>query len=316
MNPLTLATSLIKPFESLKLEAYKDPIGIPTIGYGTTVWSTGDKVQMGEKIDEDGAEQELWAHLSDSAQKSINKVITVPLAPHQMAALLSFVHNIGGDAEAAWPTLRDLINDGAPTSAIADQWVKYKNAAGSPLLGLYRRRVAEVLVLHNWEPEDAFSAVQGIGFDNNWRELVLDPLEIPELSSRQATIDDLENERTAELNEIELEELKEQAPEPVYTAKEAVTPAPRRKPPQPFEQYDPAAEEKDITFSKRVWGFFGIIVGWVTMMANALAEMPFVSQLASMSPLQVQHWWIGMLILMAGFLLHWYGKVKAKGPLR
>ena len=48
---------LIQGFEGLKLSAYKDSAGIPTIGYGNITYENGVKVKMGEKITQDRADK-------------------------------------------------------------------------------------------------------------------------------------------------------------------------------------------------------------------------------------------------------------------
>ena len=50
----------IKFFEGLKLEAYEDSAGIPTIGYGT-IRIYGKPVKLGMKIPAEQAEQYLLA---------------------------------------------------------------------------------------------------------------------------------------------------------------------------------------------------------------------------------------------------------------
>lgn len=127
-----------------------------------------------------------------------------------------------------------------------------------------------------------------------------DPLEIPEPPSRQEA----------------------KQPEPVVIIDEAVIEEsmPEIKPTkpkrEPFEIYDPKEAPKNIAFSKRVHGLFLIVLGWFTTIGTAIAEMPFIAELAAMSPFTVNDWKWGIAILMAGFLLHWYGQVKAKGPLK
>lgn len=125
-----------------------------------------------------------------------------------------------------------------------------------------------------------------------------DPLEIPEPPSRQDT------KQTEPVVIIDTPVIEESMPEPR---------PPKR---EPFENYDPKEPPKNIAFSKRVHGLFLIVLGWFTTIGTAIAEMPFISELAAMSPFTVNDWKWGIAILMAGFLLHWYGQVKAKGPLK
>ena len=121
-------------------------------------------------------------------------------------------------------------------------------------------------------------------------------------------------------------------PPPPVVAKEDVPLAPEpgnresacaseaKHPPVPYQDYDPGAPEKHVAFSKRVWGFLATVVGWFVTGTYAVSEflagVPFVQQVAAMSPLKVGDWKIGLMILMAGLLLTWVGQVKAKGPLK
>ena len=50
---------LIKDFEGLYLKAYLCPAGVPTIGYGSVRWPDGQKVQLGQTVTMDGAEELL-----------------------------------------------------------------------------------------------------------------------------------------------------------------------------------------------------------------------------------------------------------------
>ena len=69
--------NLIKSFESLYLDAYLDPIGIPTIGYGT-IRIDEQPVQMGTTITEDQANYYLQNEV-EGFEKVINQHVTVEL---------------------------------------------------------------------------------------------------------------------------------------------------------------------------------------------------------------------------------------------
>jgi GH24 family phage-related lysozyme (muramidase) len=45
MNISSNCLDLIKKFEGLELDAYLDPVGVPTIGYGTIRYPDGRKVK-------------------------------------------------------------------------------------------------------------------------------------------------------------------------------------------------------------------------------------------------------------------------------
>jgi GH24 family phage-related lysozyme (muramidase) len=147
LPPPWLAPSLriIKSFEGLRLEAYKCPAGIPTLGYGATRTKDGP-VRMGMTITEQQAE-ELLAH--DVEQLYGPGVLTlIPSAakwrPNQIAALVSFSFNVGlGALEDS--TLRKRLNAGEdPCTVVKEELPRWCHAGEAVLAGLERRRAAEV----------------------------------------------------------------------------------------------------------------------------------------------------------------------------
>lgn len=147
MQTTLAAISLIRDFEGFRPEAYLDPKGIWTIGSGLTRWSDGKPVGPGDEISEERDEEEMFHHIRKEVEPALDRHFgQTNLMPSQRDALASFVYNLGPDADGAYPTLKRLIVDGAPLSDVARQWVKYRNKGSSFELGLYRRRVAEVLM--------------------------------------------------------------------------------------------------------------------------------------------------------------------------
>ena len=65
----------IKFFEGLKLEAYEDSAGIPTIGYGT-IRIDGKPVKLGMKITAEQAEQYLLADVEKFVAKLFEAIVT------------------------------------------------------------------------------------------------------------------------------------------------------------------------------------------------------------------------------------------------
>lgn len=101
--------NFIKKFESFRGEAYLDPVGIPTIGWGTTLIS-GFKVRMGMQINEPVAEVLLQADLAIT-EDEVRDLVKVELKPNQYDALISFHYNTGGLAQS---TLLRYINAKLP----------------------------------------------------------------------------------------------------------------------------------------------------------------------------------------------------------
>jgi lysozyme len=140
MSALSLAIErLIKPFEGCKLKAYPDPAtgGDPwTIGWG----ATGPDVKRGTVWTQDQADNRLIVDAS-RFERGVLKLLTRPLAQHQMAALISFAYNCGL-ANLAASTLLRMVNAGQHDLA-AQQFPRWNKANGKVLAGLTRRRAAE-----------------------------------------------------------------------------------------------------------------------------------------------------------------------------
>jgi len=126
---------LIKHFEGLRLEAYLDTGGVPTIGYGHT-----RGVKLGDRITEPEAEQYLVEDLSD-AERAVERYVTSPLNANQFSALVSFTYNLGA-GQLSKSTLLRLLNDGDYQGA-SDQFKRWVYDDGVMLDGLVRRRETE-----------------------------------------------------------------------------------------------------------------------------------------------------------------------------
>lgn len=127
--------SLIKRFEGLKLQAYRDSVGIPTIGYGHT-----QGVKMGDTITGEQADKFLREDLQ-VAELTINANVKVKLSQAQFDALASFVFNLGS-GNFVKSTLLKKLNAGDYAGA-AGEFGKWVNAGGKQLPGLVKRRAAE-----------------------------------------------------------------------------------------------------------------------------------------------------------------------------
>lgn len=131
------AETLIKFFESCHLKAYKDAVGIWTIGWGTT----GPGIQEGLIISQQTADNMLKAHIQDVALDITALLGDIRLLQHQFDALVSLVYNIGIGAFKK-STLLKLIKQRKMAEAALefDKWTK---AGGKELPGLVKRRKAE-----------------------------------------------------------------------------------------------------------------------------------------------------------------------------
>lgn len=127
--------ALIRQFEGLRLLAYKDAVGVPTIGYGTT-----RGVKMGMTITKAQAEEMLRQDV-ERFEPEVQRLVKVPLTQSQWDALLSFTYNLGS-ANLESSTLLKLLNKG-DYQAAADQFPRWNKAKGRVLNGLTARRAAE-----------------------------------------------------------------------------------------------------------------------------------------------------------------------------
>ena len=80
---------LIKDYEGLHLTPYLCPAKIWSIGYGHT-----RTVRAGLKITPDQAEQLLSDDLR-LVERTVQRLVTVPLNDNQFSALVSFTYNVG-----------------------------------------------------------------------------------------------------------------------------------------------------------------------------------------------------------------------------
>ena len=133
--------AIIKDFEGFSPNVYRDPVGVPTIGYGSTWDSSGERVTMDHPdITEAEGEELLYGEIHN-AEKAVGKLITAELTENMYAALVSLTYNIGsGNLQRS--TLRKELNYGNYDDA-ADEFPKWRKAGGRVLPGLVRRRAAE-----------------------------------------------------------------------------------------------------------------------------------------------------------------------------
>ena len=118
--------------EGLRLEAYEDAAGVPTIGYGHT-----KDVRMGDRISEYWA-KELLRDDIDEAERQV-KELGVARNEAQLDALVSFVFNLGiGRLKES--TLLRVIREGGSKQQIRKEFKRWVYAGGKKLPGLVTRR--------------------------------------------------------------------------------------------------------------------------------------------------------------------------------
>lgn len=144
------ALGLIQSFEGyLKLlndgtgraRPYLCPANVPTIGWGTTRYPDGRKVQMGDApIDRETASAYI-AHDLRTDEAAFDRLTTARLHALSRGALVSFVYNCGSGAYRG-STLRKCVNEGE-WADVPRELAKWRMGGGRVLAGLVRRRAAE-----------------------------------------------------------------------------------------------------------------------------------------------------------------------------
>jgi len=139
--------NLIKHFEGCRLEAYKCPAGVWTIGYGHT-----KGVKEGDEIEQEAAEAFLIEDL-EAFEQAVARLVKVPLTQQQFDALVSFTFNLGAGNLAASTLLRKLNN--YQYAEVPEQMMRWVKAGGQVLDGLVRRRAAEAALFQNKDWREA-----------------------------------------------------------------------------------------------------------------------------------------------------------------
>ena len=135
-----VGVNLIKSFEGCSLKAYKCPVGVWTIGWGTTEPINGVKPHEGMIITQQQADELLIKNLK-AYENAVNKYVTYQINQNQFDALVSFAYNCGNGALKT-STLLKKLNAGDVQGA-ANEFLRWNKANGKVLNGLTRRRESE-----------------------------------------------------------------------------------------------------------------------------------------------------------------------------
>lgn len=138
--------NFIKKHEGCRLKAYKDSVGIWTIGYGTIEYPNGVKVKQGDVITQ--AEAEFFLeHNANEKYAAIKGYIKAILNDNQLTAIMSLVYNIGISGFINSTVLKK-INNGNTDAEIKAAWLMWnKGRIGGVLKeipGLTARRKDEL----------------------------------------------------------------------------------------------------------------------------------------------------------------------------
>lgn len=146
---------LIKKFEGFYSKAYKDVVGISTIGWGTVRYPNGNAVKIGDVCTVLQATEYLHYEVNEKAKAVAFMLKDTHVTPHQFDALVSFAYNLGTGALKGSTLLKKVLvypndysiahyktldNYPVPDSCEFLRWCR----AGSKIYrGLVLRRAAE-----------------------------------------------------------------------------------------------------------------------------------------------------------------------------
>lgn len=135
MKASSKLVSYIRKAEDCKLKAYKDAVGIWTIGYGHT-----NGVKAGDVISRQQAEDFLRKDLEvfEAAANKVGRLTT----QGRFDAVVDFMYNCG-IAAFDGSTLKRYIETGKPIWQVQEQFLRWVTAKGQKLGGLVSRRIWE-----------------------------------------------------------------------------------------------------------------------------------------------------------------------------
>lgn len=145
--------NLIKEFEGYRPEAYLDPVGVCTIGYGTTAMAgVGIVPVIGMAITHEEAEWYLEQAV-DKFAGMIWPLFVVEPNENEFGAFVSLAYNIGPTAFRKSSAIRHFNNNDKERAA--KSILLWNKAGGKVLSGLVRRREAEKQLFLTDVPEAA-----------------------------------------------------------------------------------------------------------------------------------------------------------------
>lgn len=133
--------TLLGELEGIVLRPYRDSVGIPTIGIGSTCYEDGTKVKMTDKAITKERAIQLAKNVVKSFEEQVNKSILLPMTQNQFDAMVLLCYNIGKSGFARSSVVRNF-NLGNIQKA-ADSFLLWNKAGGKVVKGLVNRRNKE-----------------------------------------------------------------------------------------------------------------------------------------------------------------------------
>ena len=132
---------LLGELEGIVLKPYRDSVGIPTIGIGSTYYEDGTKVRMADKPITTERAIQLAKNVVKSFEAQVNKSILLPMTQNQFDSMVLLCYNIGESGFARSSVVRHF-NAGNLQKA-ADSFLLWNKAGGRVSRGLTNRRKKE-----------------------------------------------------------------------------------------------------------------------------------------------------------------------------
>jgi len=134
---------IIKDFEGFSSTPYKDSGGVCTIGYGTTFYPTGRKVECTDVPINESVASDLMRNMIDELYgKKVNEAIgDTPTTQEQFDAMVSLAYNIGTEAFKNSTLLKHHLKQ--EYELASNEFVRWNKAGGKTINGLTRRREEE-----------------------------------------------------------------------------------------------------------------------------------------------------------------------------
>lgn len=155
--------NVIRSFEGRALRAYKDAVGVITIGYGNTNFDPtlkallGRPLQMGDSITAEQAESLFVNSIRTQYEPSVRSTLKDP-SQGAFDAGTSFHYNTGAIKKATWPKSLNAGNKSGAKASI----LSWDKAGGRVLSGLTRRRRREwaMIDVADYGPEGSSGPVE------------------------------------------------------------------------------------------------------------------------------------------------------------
>lgn len=129
----------LSPYYATELEKQKE---IVTIGFGSTFYEDGTKVQITDEAITKERALDLLTIVADKFALNVAKLIIKEVNQNQFNALVSLAYNIGINAFKVSTVLR-LVNNNPNDANIDKAFLMWNKQGGKELNGLTKRRIKE-----------------------------------------------------------------------------------------------------------------------------------------------------------------------------